>query len=190
MKEATLYILIVFLCQGCVLDPEQKDEQEPIDVTRDTTNSFIGCWESLKRVYPYESQLLIKNDGTFYFEYGACIAHGFSTGKWQLIDTSIFLNSNGMDSCMYLSYFGVDCIDVNPIDTAEYFIEKTIPDCNPKSESEYIEFKNTEFYIHNDTLRHIARDPQVCPEIRNDFIRETSNTTTSFGCTADKSQTP
>jgi len=74
---------------------------------------------------------------------------------------------------MYLSYFGQDCIVIDENSTSEYLFEKTIPDCsNPEYEEKYyIKFTNEEFYIDNDTLKHIVKKTKLCPEIRNDFSR-------------------
>ena len=72
---------------------------------------------------------------------------------------------------MHLSLFEGDCITINEIDTSKYAIEKTISNCNPKDETEYIEFRDEEFYIVNDTLKHIIKKPKRCTVIRNDFLK-------------------
>jgi hypothetical protein len=174
MKKTILYILTIVFFTGCVNEP--KKEIENIE-RKEIVNPFIGNWESLERVYPYKSYLIIDTDSTFYFEYGACLASGFSNGKWTMNDSIIKLNSDKIDSCMYLSHFGQDCIVIDENDTSEFIVEKTISDCNPKSGEDYIEFFNEEFYIDNDTLKHIVKKSKLCPEIRNDFSRIKKDTT-------------
>ncbi len=162
MKKTILYILTIVFFTTCV----NKSKKE-------ITNPFIGNWESLERVYPYKSYLIINNDSTFHYEYGACSASGFSNGNWTKKDSIIILNSDKTDLCMYLLHFGQDCIVIDENGTSEQVFEKTIPDCrNPEYEEKYyIKFINEKFYIDNDTLKHIVKKTKLCPEIRNDFSK-------------------
>ena len=179
MRQTVFFLLIVVLFfTSCI----QEVEKKAIDIDQiDIPNEFIGNWVSLDRVYPYKAYLIIKSDSTFHFEYGACSAGGFSNGKWVKKDSIIILNSIKTDSCMYLSPFGQDCILIEEIDRSEFVAEKTIPDCNPKNTDDYIEFKNEEFYINNDTLIQIVKKPKLCPEIRNDFTRIIQDTIANKG---------
>ena len=164
---------MIFL-SACIQEPRNRKiavEQSEI------SNTFIGKWESLKRIYPYKSYLTINNDSTFSFEYGACKASGFSNGRWKMIDSMILLNSFEIDSCLYLSHFQIDCGLLDLKDITQYHIEKTIIDCDPEYMTDYIEFKNEKLYIDNDTLKHQVKNQEFCPEIRNDFSRIVKDTT-------------
>ena len=78
ITDMKLYILSIILSISCI----QGSSQETIRVDQNiSSKTFIGSWESLKRIYPYKSYLIIKNDSTFHFEYGACLASGLSNGK-------------------------------------------------------------------------------------------------------------
>ena len=144
------------------------------------SNKYNGLWESVKRPYPYRSHLTINSDSTFRFEYGACMSCGFSKGTWIIKDDIIALNSNEIDSCMYLLHFEDDCKKV-PDDSTEIIIETTIIDCKPKWTDDYVDFNNEEFYLDGDTLRHRVKKPKVCPELRNDFYRIKKDTTANTG---------
>jgi hypothetical protein len=61
-----LFILgiILFSCSS----PEKEMDEKKI------TNQFIGIWRSVERIYPFTGTLEIKNDGSYKFKYGACMA--------------------------------------------------------------------------------------------------------------------
>lgn len=174
MKRSLTYIIICFIFIACNNQTEIKQIK-----LKKAMNYFIGNWESTERCYPYKGFLLINKNGSFNFNYGACMASGVSEGKWELKDNIIILNSIKTDSCLYLSYFDVDCIlEVEFVDEEDfiqnYSIETTIKDCEPKYYEDYVLFNNEEFYISNDTLVHISKK-KTCPEIKNDFTRITRN---------------
>jgi len=173
MRKVVAYILIGFYFIAC---SNQVTNNDGSSVVINKSDKYIGLWKSVKRPYPYRSNLTINLDSTFRFEYGACMSYGFSNGTWILRDDTIVLTSNEIDSCMYLSHFSVDCMEV-PSDSTEIVIETTIIDCEPKGSDDYINFDNEEFYLEGDTLRHIIKKPKRCPEIRNDFYKIEKGTT-------------
>jgi len=176
MRKLIIYILIGFFIIGCGNKTSKNNESSMIE---NESNKYIGLWESVKRPYPYRSHLAINLDSTFRFEYGACISYGFSNGTWILCNDTIVMTSNEIDSCMYLSHFSVDCMEV-PSDSTEIVIETTIIDCEPQGTDDYIYFDNEEFYLEGDTLRHIIKKPKRCPEIRNDFYSIEKDTTANI----------
>jgi hypothetical protein len=178
MSRIFVKIIIGILLVSC---SQEANEEINATESHENPNLIIGTWESVKRVYPYKSYLLINKDRTFHFEYGACTARGVSNGKWIMKDGVMILNSYKIDSCMFLSHFEVDCKLIINYDTSEYIVEKTIVDCNPKNETYYIEFQNEEFYIDIDTLKHIVKKFKTCPETKNDFLRIIKDTTDENG---------
>jgi len=173
MRKLIINILIGFFFIGC--GNETSTNNEP-SVIEKQSYKYIGLWKSVERHYPYRSILTINLDHTFGFEYGACMSYGFSNGTWILRNDTLVLTSNEIDTCMYLSHFSVDCMDV-PSDTTEIVIETTIKDCEPLGTDDYVKFDNEEFYLEGDTLRHVIKKPKRCPEIRNDFYRIEKDTT-------------
>lgn len=169
MIKKILYILTIVFFNACVNGPQKEIE----NIKRKVISSpFIGKWESLKRAYPYKSHLILYEDSTFHFGYGACAARGFSRGKWTGNNSKIILNSDKTDSCMFLSFFGQECFLIDENDTSENILEKTKHDCNPTNyEKEYIKFTNEEFYIENDTLKYIEKKGRLYSKVRNDFRR-------------------
>ena len=175
MKNKIIYLIIGILISGCV----QESGKEIANYSQqDRTNIFIGDWLSAEREYPYEAYLIIRKDSTFHFEYGACLASGFSNGRWKIADSILILNSNVIDSCVYIRSFGDDCIVVDLELDSDYIRKESVKNCKPIHETEYIEFKNEKFYFDFDTLRHIVKKAKLCPEIKNDFIRFANDTTT------------
>lgn len=168
MKSILPYILALVFFAGCQNEPEKEIENIEQE---ERINPFIGSWESIKRSYPYESDLIINMDGTYHFDYGACVAHGFSNGKWTMEDSIITLTSDDIDSCMYLGLFGVNCVVVDENDTAKHVLEKIISDCDPEPFLEYVQFTNEEFFILSDTLRHVVRRKKPCPDLKDDFVK-------------------
>lgn len=168
MKQIPFIFVAIFILIGCVHKSEKNTILSNIN---EKPNGFIGEWESFERIYPYVSNLIIKNDSTFYYESGACLFRGFSKGRWKINNDTLILNSSNLDSCLYLSYFDEDCILITEGDTSKFIRETTISGCIPFYETEYILFKNDAFYIYNDTLIHKTKNSKQCIESRNIFFR-------------------
>jgi len=107
------------------------------------------------------------------------LASDFSHGQWERKGTIIVLKSNNIDSCLYLTYFGEDCIVLDSLGNTDFVIEKTINDCEPEYETDYVVFNNEEFYLDNDTMKHILKKAKLCLEIRNDFTKEIRDITSN-----------
>ena len=173
MNLKHLFLLgLIFFFTACI----QEIEENSVVTAVKGQNDFIGIWESVDRLIPYHGVLTINEDSAYYFEYGACLSHGFSKGKWALNDGVITLQSEQTDSCMYLLPFEQDCILVDESDTAKQSYPKTIPDCAERYLNNYIEFNAEAFFIQNDTLIHITKNPKLCPELKEDFTRIPADT--------------
>jgi|GEM_PF-5894936 len=168
-----IYILIGFGLASCNFETTNNNQTSE---KKEESNKYIGLWESVKRPFPYKSHLTINSDSTFWFEYGACTSYGFSNGAWIVRNDTLVLTSDQIDSCMYLSYFSADCVEI-PSDSNTIVIETTIMNCEPQGTDYYINFDNEEFYFEADTLRHLANKPKRCPELRNDFYSVKKDTT-------------
>lgn len=169
MKERVYIVFSILLLVSCTQKSDQRVESGEATGNR---NPFEGVWESIDRGFPYKSHLIINLDSTFEFEYGACMSFGYSQGNWLIKDSIIILNSFETDSCFYLSNFGVDCFSID-----DYSIETTKPECEPTQYIDYIRFDQEEFYVENDTLKHVVKGQKRCPEIKNNFFRGNEDTT-------------
>lgn len=171
MKRLIIYIFLGFCLVGCNHKTSINDE---LPVEENSSALFIGLWYSVDRCYPYEAGIRINPDSTFLFEYRACLFYGFSTGTWFMDGDTIVLNSTLIDSCMYMSHFGIDCIEEELNDSIAMNIKTTNKDCQTDETDQYrqyVLFDNERFYLVNDTLTHIFGAEKLCPDIRNDFYR-------------------
>lgn len=168
-KKRTVFHLLI----GAILIGLTGCSQGGKNTTRDEYVQNIdlvsGIWHSAKRMTPYSAELIINNDSTFHFSYGACLLSGFSKGQWILADSILILNSFPADSCLFLREFGDDCITADQLE--EMKLKTTIEDCNPENTAEYVLFQEVKFQFIGDTLKHIFIGEKLCPEIRNDFFR-------------------
>lgn len=159
MKIIVTFLIITVLFLGC--GKKIKNEEE-----------YYGIWTSTPKLFPYKAILTIKPDHTYFFDFGACKKRGFSKGHWQLSNDTIFLNSFQMDSCYFISEFGVICYNIN--DTA-HLGKKTRLNCEPIMHKDYVIFAQDKFYIRNDSLFHVAEVNSACPDmkgIEDIFYRE------------------
>ncbi len=165
------FISIVFLgvsCQG-IKDSSDSDES--------STANFIGKWTSTPKVIPYSGFLTIKNDQTFSFNYGACDHGGFSRGVWSLNGDTLILNNSIIDTCYYITEFGINCIAIPESEEDLPELKTTIPNCKPESlDIDFVLFENECFLLINDTLSLIPNEGCLCPEESDKFTLEKNTT--------------
>lgn len=167
LNKIIFILAIGFLLNSCIGEANQKPQVNAMNDSK----SFIGLWQSTPRAYPYKSFLVIKADSTFHYQYGACLAFGFSDGKWKIEENILVLNSNKTDSCMYLKHFGKDCIIINDsVLDSDFNIDMTIRNCNPSSDINYVNFTNARFLFNLDTLKHIITVSDI--NSVNNFIKK------------------
>ena len=164
LNKIIFILAIGFLLNSCNTESNQKQ-------LKYSKSQFIGLWQSETRAYPYKSYLVIKSDSTYHYQYGACLASGFSDGTWKLEENALVLNSNQIDSCMYLKHFGIDCIIINDsILDSDFNIDMTIQNCKPSSDVNYVKFNNDKFYLNLDTLKHAITESDS--KSVNNFIKQ------------------
>ncbi len=173
MKNAFfLSCLFISIMMGC----GQSSRNAKNDSPELSDNVFLGVWQSVERSYPFGATLKI--DSTYYFTYagGACLYHFESQGEWRLNGDTLILNSFYPEKCCYINDFGINCIIVAPDGSTRYKPITSMRDCTPDSEVEYILFNNERFVLENSILTHIRKANAPCPDIKDNFTRQ-SNTT-------------
>ena len=158
MKNLLIILFVGVIAFGC----GDNSENTIVEKDEKTTSPYFGHWDSKGRRM-YTSSLVINEDSTFHFSYGACQMSGFSFGKWTANGDEIVLNSI-IDSseCLFASEFLNNNIIIVEDSIIEPELKTTINDCSPVSiDEEYILFNNERFKISDDTLIHknsIERD--------------------------------
>lgn len=152
MKNLITYIIFLIVAAGC----EYDSKNVLFDVQEQEVSPFVGDWVS-EGGRMYSSRLIIKEDSTFSFTYGACLMDGFSFGEWAVYGEGIILNSL-IDSTE--CWFATDFLaqhEILPNDSiVELEIKTTIDGCEPQlREEEYVLFEDEHFNLSNDTLIHL-----------------------------------
>jgi len=168
MIKSIIYLIFLSIIIGLTGCSQGSINHNPNEQTENAV-LFLGEWESVTRIIPYSAKLTINTDNTFDFNYGACMARGFSSGQWTLTDNILTLNSFPADTCLFLRAFGDDCILVSQL--KDFRPKTTNEDCTPENPDEYILFQEVKLLLIGDTLKHIFTDEKICPEARNDFFR-------------------
>lgn len=129
-------------------------------------SEFVKVWFDTVRMVPFESRLTINENKTFLYSGGACTSRFESKGVWKIERDTLVLNSYKTDKCYWKHPFALICSeeDFNKIRENN----KTIKNCNPTGENEYIIFDNEKFYIRNDTLIHTEKN-KYCPKLKIAF---------------------
>ena len=160
MLRNTICLLILTLIFSCTANRQENVKE----------SDFIGSWHSIKRDIPYGATLQINKDKSFQFEFGACMLQGNSIGEWFVNDKGIILNSKKADTCTLTEEFGNNCTVVK-FDTLSLDNPKTKRDC-VRDDIYFIIFNNSRFYIRNDSLIFESKKKNLCPEIKDIFVKK------------------
>lgn len=113
----------------------------------DESKKFIGKWHDTEYIIPTEGFIEFKSDNTFYYRSDGCMWRSISKGSWKLYNDTIELNSGKIDTC-YFTFPFVKCVELGELVKRG----KTISDCSPEDDIDFLEFTNERFYLRNDTL--------------------------------------
>ena len=151
-------ILIFFILFGSC-----KKNQEVKEI-----NKFVNSWKATKKPIPFSGILKIKKNQTFEYFAGACTSTSFSNGKWEIRNDTIILNSFMPNKCCLIWEFEYNCDKI--LKKGEPFsFRKTIKDCEPTLEEDYIEFDNVQFYLKDTILVHKRKFKNNCPKEIGEF---------------------
>ncbi|MBE8728332.1 hypothetical protein [Flavobacterium hungaricum] len=153
MKLKSIYLIlgILFLFISCNKKHETETEIE---------NKFVKTWYDTEYIIPGRSKLIIKKDSTFNYTSAGCDWRSFSKGKWKMSGDFIELTSTKVDTC-YVVFPFLDC---------GFFDRKnkerllTIPNCEPKGNSDFCFFNKEKFYLKNDSLVCKIKPESKCPD--------------------------
>ena len=156
--------VLFFLLQSCNNAAREGNSEQEVD------NDFLGWWWSVdNRVYPFAATLFIGSDYNFRYYGGACMAHFFSDGYWEINNDTLILNSIKPKGCFYLERFGTLITRIRDEDGRPM---TTMGDCTPRWwDFQFVVFENEKFIIEDSILVHI-RKQHHCIDERNDFTRE------------------
>lgn len=159
-----LVLLFLFSCRS--------SNKEIVNNDNLIESEFIGEWCSVKRIIPYTAYLKIDSSYNFSFEGGTCSMRFYSKGSWILNSDTIILNSFKPTGCYYISDFEVTCtiVDTSSSNIGNPY-KTSIKDCAPDEGDEYVLFNQEKFIIQNDTLIHVRKTINICPEIKDNFTR-------------------
>ena len=154
---------------GIVMKKVFKENEFKIDKTQ----KFINNWKATKKPTPFQGTLKIRSNKTFEYIAGACTSKSFSEGNWEIENDTIILNSLKPKKCYYLWDFEFNCEKL-PKKGETFIIKKSIKNCNPNSEEDYVIFENAKFYIKDTILIFNPKMKNNCPtefgEYNNNFI--------------------
>lgn len=165
LKTVCTFLLIMLM--SCH-QPNQKLEYE-YDI--DSLGlQFLGLWQVVPWDIPYGALITVDSNHTFTYIGGGCLWHFGSSGTWRMHCDTLFLTSRDTTACLHARPFGLNCF---PLNSSEgYFKGRTIKDCEPEGGFfEYIIFSNERFLLNNDTLFHIRRTENPCPQAKDNFYR-------------------
>ena len=113
---------------------------------------------------PLKERLIIKENKTFEFSSRACQGGSESNGIWKIENDTIILNSIKPKGCLFQHKYGF-CLIVG--DKSYFENNKTIKGCEPSGrDSSYEIFENEKFFIRNDTLIHVNKINDPCPNLK------------------------
>ncbi|MCL1942985.1 MAG: hypothetical protein FWF54_05490 [Candidatus Azobacteroides sp.] len=138
------------------------------DKSNENKYKYTGEWISVERPIPYHAVLKIDSSFNFTYEGGACLLAFSSKGNWTLNSDTLILTSFKPTECCYISDFGVNCFAFDPAKP------DSIKDCIPeKIYYLYIILNREKFLIKDSILIHMRKTDNICPEIKDDFIKKT-----------------
>jgi hypothetical protein len=160
MKKNILFILILIFSMSCKNCDETKDN-EPI---KQCDSLYVNTWFMIVRQYPYSSKLFIYDNYSFRYEFSS-LSYGFSQGNWHVDSPFIVLNSFQIDTCMYFSRFGEECIPIDGFNDVDKVLKATTIDgCTPLTQISYVVFEKDSFYLSNDTMFYFNKNADKhCP---------------------------
>ncbi|AWK06146.1 hypothetical protein HYN56_18715 [Flavobacterium crocinum] len=123
-------------------------------------NKFVGTWYDTEYIVPGHATIKINKDSTFNYNGAGCQWTLVSKGKWKIVGDFIELNSTKIDTC----YRMIPFVDCNPFETRKRKEILTIPNCNPKDDTDFLIFDKERFYIKNDTLVYKLKPGSGCPD--------------------------
>lgn len=147
MKFKTLFFLLPIIFFSC-------------NNQRKNSNKFIGTWYDTDYIIPSRAIIKINPNNTFNYKSRGCQWSVISKGKWEIKGDSIELNSTNIDTC-YNMYPFIECISFGEYSNKK--IQKTIPNCVPKSDSYFAVFTKEMFYLKNDSLVYKLKASSNCP---------------------------
>jgi len=160
MKYLIIFKFILFSIISC------NNITKPIEnaFVKNEINPFVNTWIMVSSQYPFSSKLIVYNDFRFRYEFSS-LSNGFSEGYWQLDSGIIVLNSFKLDSCMYYSRFGEECIPIDDFrEVDKKLLATTLDNCFPNSQDVYVVFERDSFYLSNDTLFYSKKNIDInCP---------------------------
>jgi Carbohydrate binding domain (family 32) len=161
MKNNLLYLLIFGLLFGC-------NKVKPIEKKK---SKFERVWFDTVQMIPFSAKLQINKNNTFEYKSHSCQVGSKSNGTWSIKNDTIVLNSIKPKGCHLQYPFGIVCA-FNKGNTQKNEENQTIKGCNP-SESDVIYeiFQNEKFYIRNDTLIHLNKIKEECPNLKVVFSK-------------------
>lgn len=124
---------------------------------------FVNTWIMKSSQYPFSSKFIFYHNFSFRYEFSS-LSNRFSEGYWKLDSGIIVLNSLKLDSCMYFSRFGEECIRIdNFIEVDKKLLATTLDNCFPNSQDVYVFFERDSFYFSNGTLYYKKNIDNICP---------------------------
>lgn len=161
-----LFIIISFLIVSCDTG-ETKNEISKVQFKK----SFEKNWITIDSEFPFNSKLSLKSDNSYQYEYRSGLNKGFSKGEWHLDSPFVILNSYTIDTCMYLSKFGVNCLPVSENKEIDNIINTTtIKGCRPLTLVDYVTFEMDSFYLSKDTLIYVQNIVNIHCPIKHVFV--------------------
>ena len=155
MKSILTYLILIIVASAAVGCQDDSDNVI-VEGEEKVMSPYVGDWDS-KGGRMYTSSLIIKEDNTFSFLYGACQMSGYSFGKWKMNGDEIILNSViDSNECLFASDFLNSTIIITKDSIIEKKVKTTIEGCSPVGvDEEYVLLKNERFNISGDTLIHL-----------------------------------
>ena len=161
MRYLTFFFIIVIFQVSCT-NNTNKTKINSLNVQ--FKDSFVKEWISIEDKFPFNSKLWIRNNYSFQYEYSSCLIRGYSKGEWIVDSPYIILSSYKIDSCMYLSEYGINCIPISENGEADEIIKaKTIKGCSPSTLTRYVNFERDSFYLIKETLFYVQDTNVFCP---------------------------
>ena len=163
MKIKFLLLISIIALSSCKKNNPKIEEN----------SKFVKVWFDTVRSSPFMAKLTINKNKTFEYRGGACTSSFGAKGIWRVENDTIILNSIKPKECMWKHDFGLFCLTFEEMKAANIEEDnKTIKDCEPKSEDSYENFENEKFYFRNDTLIHKNDEKDKmknCPNLKIAF---------------------
>jgi len=162
MKNNIWVIIVLVFCLSC----KNCDKSNNNESMKQFDNSlFVNTWLMTASQYPYSSKLFICDNYSFRYEFSAISINGFSQGYWHVDSPFIVLNSIQIDTCMYYSRFGEECIPIDDFKNVDKVLKATtIDECKPLTQVKYVVFEKDSFYLSSDTMFYFNKNAdKFCP---------------------------